>query len=84
MRGSKNPNPSALERTRRAQKISRPKLAELSGISRRSIECYEQGKNDLNIANVQTVLALARALNVPMEQILDNIEPLPNQAQNNE
>lgn len=71
MRGSKNPNPGALERVRREKKISRKKLAELSGVSFRSIECYEQGKNDINIANVQTVLALAKALEVPMEQILD-------------
>lgn len=66
-----NPNPCALERTRREVGISRKKLAELSGVSFRSIECYEQGKNDLNIANVKTVRALAKALGVPMESILD-------------
>lgn len=74
MRGSKNPNPTALERVRREQKISRKKLSELSGVSSRSLECYEQRKNDLNIANVKTVRALARALNVPMEKILDDEE----------
>ena len=74
MRGSKNPNPTALERVRREAKISRKKLSEISGVSFRSLECYEQRKNDLNIANVQTVLALARALNVPMEKILDTEE----------
>ena len=74
MRGSKNPNPTALEKTRRDLKISRTKLAELSGVSFRSIECYEQRKNDLNIASIQTVRALARALNVPIEKILDDEE----------
>lgn len=66
-----NPNPCALERVRREVGISRKKLAELSGVSFRSIECYEQGKNDLNIANVKTVRSLAKVLNVPMESILD-------------
>lgn len=71
MRGSKNPNPTALEKTRREVGMSRRKLSEISGVSFRSLECYEQRKNDINIANVQTVLALARALGVPMEKILD-------------
>lgn len=71
MRGSKNPNPSALEQTRREAGVSRKKLSELSGVSSRSIECYEQGKNDINIASVKTVKALAQALGVPIEKILD-------------
>lgn len=74
MRGSKNPNPTALEATRREAGISRKKLAELSGVSFRTLECYEQRKNDINIANVKTVRALAQALNVPMEKILDENE----------
>lgn len=74
MRGSKNPNPTALEKTRREVGISRKKLSEISGVSFRSIECYEQQKNDINIANVKTVRALAQALNVPMEKILDDVE----------
>jgi transcriptional regulator with XRE-family HTH domain len=71
MRGSKNPNPSALEKTRREVGMSRKKLSELSGVSFRTLECYEQGKNDINIASVKTVRALAQALGVPMEKILD-------------
>ena len=69
-----NPKPKALERTRREARVSRKKLAELSGISERTIECYEQGKNDINIANVKTVRALAKALDVPIEKILDDEE----------
>lgn len=72
MRGSKNPDPTALEKTRREVGMSRKKLSEISGVSFRSIECYEQRKNDINIANVKTVRALAQALNVPIEKILDN------------
>ena len=74
MRGSKNPNPTALEKTRREIGMSRKKLSELSGVSFRSLECYEQRKNDINIANVKTVRALAKALNVPIEKILDEEE----------
>ena len=69
-----NPNPTALERIRREQKIPRKKLAEVSGINYRTIEAYEQRKNDLNIASVKTVRAMAKALNVPMEKILDDEE----------
>ena len=71
MRGSKNPNPTALEKTRREVGMSRKKLAELSGVSFRTLECYEQKKNDINIASVKTVRALAQALGVSMEKILD-------------
>ena len=71
MQGKKNPNPTALEKTRREVGISRKKLSEISGVSFRSLECYEQRKNDINIANVKTVRALAQALGVPMEKILD-------------
>lgn len=66
-----NPNPTALEKARREAGLSRKKLAELSGVSFRSLECYEQRKNDINIANVKTVRALAQAIGVPIEKILD-------------
>ena len=66
-----NQNPTALEKTRREVGMSRKKLSEISGVSFRSLECYEQRKNDINIASVKTVRALAQALNVPMEKILD-------------
>ena len=71
MRGSKNPNPTPLERVRRDKKVSRRKLSETSGISFRTIECYEQGKNNINMAAAETVRTLARALNVPMEEIMN-------------
>lgn len=71
MRGSRNPNPGPLEAARRKQKISRRKLSEISGVSFRTIECYEQGKNNINMAAAETVRTLARALNVPMEEIMN-------------
>ena len=67
-----NPNPTQLEVKRREAGLSRKKLAELSNVNLRTIEAYEQRKNDLNIASVSTVRALAKALGVSMESILDN------------
>lgn len=71
MQGKRNPNPTALEKARREAGLSRKKLSELSGVSFRSLECYEQRKNDINIANVKTVRALAQAIGCPIEKILD-------------
>lgn len=66
-----NPNPTALEKARREAGLTRKKLSDLSGVSIRSLECYEQRKNDINIANVKTVRALANAIGCPIEKILD-------------
>lgn len=66
-----NPNPTALEKARREAGLTRKKLSDLSGVSIRSLECYEQKKNDINIANVKTVRALANAIGCPIEKILD-------------
>lgn len=82
MRVSQNPNPTALETVRRAAGLSRKKLGEISGINFRTIEAYEQRKLDINIASVSIVRALAMALNVPMEEILDDVPTLPEQAEN--
>lgn len=75
MRKSQNPNPSNLEKIRREAGLSRKKLGELSGVDFRCIEKYEQGVNDINIASVKIVLAIAHALNVPIENILNDEEP---------
>lgn len=67
-----NPNPTALERARRAAGLSRKKLAELTGLNYRTIESYEQQKSDLNAASVRTVRILAKTLKVPIEKILED------------
>lgn len=71
MRGSKNPNPTALEKVRREAGISRKKLAELSGVSYRVIERYEQRRTNINDAAVSKIKVLAEALDVPMEKIMN-------------
>ena len=66
-----NANPGPLEAARVEAGFTRKKLAELTGINIRTIEAYEQGKNNINMAAVETVRTLARALNVPIEKILN-------------
>ena len=78
MRISQNPNPGNLEKIRREADLSRKKLGELSGVNFRVIEQYEQGRRDINTASVAIVRALAKALNVPIEKILDDEEPEEN------
>ena len=51
--------------------LSQSQLAELSGMSVRSLQHYEQGSRDINKAQGLTLLALARALNVTIEDILE-------------
>lgn len=68
----KNPNPSHLEVERHRAGLTRKQLAERSGVNLRTIEAYEQGKNDIGMAAVSSVRQLARALKVPIENILED------------
>lgn len=60
-----------LKKVRADAGLTRIKLAELSGISFRLIEAYEQGKNDINKAQVNTLKPIAKALNCNIEDLLD-------------
>jgi transcriptional regulator with XRE-family HTH domain len=71
MRGSKNPNPTPLEKARRGAGMSRNKLSELTGISPRVIERYEQGRTNINDAAVSKVYDLAKAIGVSIEEIMN-------------
>lgn len=68
----KNPNPTRLEEMRHSAGLTRKQLSEISGINLRTIEAYEQGKNDIGMAAVSSVRQLARALKVPIESILED------------
>jgi len=50
---------------------SQKTLAQRSGVSMRMIQLYEQKENDINKAQAVTVCRLARALNCPMEALLE-------------
>lgn len=67
-----NPNPSNLEKARREAGLTRKELAIKTGISYRTIECYEQKKNDINMAAASTLRSLSEALGVPMDKIMND------------
>ena len=60
-----------LKRLRAEAGYSQSKLAELSGVSVRMIQNYEQGANDINMAQAETVYKLAQALGCNMEELLE-------------
>lgn len=67
----KNPNPSPLEVARHSAGLTRKSLSEKSGIPLRTIEAYEQGLNDINMAAVASVKKLSDALGVPIEAVIN-------------
>lgn len=72
MMPKKNPAPSRLEEERHRAGLTRKQLAEQSGVNLRTIEAYEQGKNDIRMAAISSVRQIARALKVPIENILED------------
>lgn len=60
-----------LKKIRQEQNLSQPQLSELSGISTRSIQNYEQEHRSLQSAEVEVVYKLAKALNTKMEILID-------------
>lgn len=65
---------TALEFRRQDKRYTRRKLSELSGVSVRMIEQYEQGLRELNKAQAITVYKLAEALGCRVEDLLDNVD----------
>lgn len=64
-----------LRKFRENRNLSQSKLAQLSGISLRSIQMYEQKQNNIDKAQSHTIYKLARVLGCDMEDLLEN----PNQ-----
>lgn len=62
---------SKLKDIRTEKGISQSKLGELSGVNYRTIQEYEQGRRDINMATAVTVKAIADALGVRMEDIME-------------
>lgn len=60
----------SLKEQRERAGLSRLELAERSGINSRTIEAYEQGKRDINGADLKTLLKLCQTLNCSLEDIL--------------
>ena len=55
-------SPTRLYKLRKARGLTQNELAELSGVSLRMIQLYEQRQNDINKASGKTINDLARAL----------------------
>lgn len=64
-----------LKEARQAKGLTQKELAEAAGLSLRTLQHYEQGSKDLNMAAAITVYAIASALGVKVEDLLD----IPNQ-----
>lgn len=62
---------SILKTLRKQLHLTQSKLAELSGVSLRMIQAYEQGDQDIRKAEAQTVFALSKALGCKAEVILE-------------
>ena len=56
---------------RSLNELSQSELANLSGVSLRSIQMYEQRNKDINKASAESLLKLSRALNCEMEDLIE-------------
>ena len=61
-----------LKRIRTSYGCSQSELAKKSGVSLRSIQMYEQRNKDINKANADTVLRLAKVLGCTVEDLIEN------------
>ena len=61
-----------LKRIRKANGLSQSKLATLSGVTKRSIQLYEQRVNEIDKAQGNTLYKLSKALNCSIEDLLEN------------
>ena len=64
-----NTRKSTLKTIRKQSRFTQKELAELSGVTLRMIQAYEQGDQDIMKAEAQTVFALARVLGCAAEVI---------------
>ena len=62
--------PNVLKTIRKQAKLTQQRLAEISGVTLRMIQAYEQGDQDISKAEAQTVFALAKALGCSPESII--------------
>ena len=68
---NKAASPSRLQKIRKARGLTQKELSELSGVSLRMIQLYEQRQNDINQASGQTINNLARALCCNFYEIME-------------
>ncbi len=60
-----------LKRIRKANGCTQKELSEMSGVSLRSIQMYEQRNKDINKAQLASVYRLAKSLGCTMEDLIE-------------
>ena len=60
-----------LKEIRESKGITQKALAEMSGVNQRTVQNFEQGKNDIRQAAVIKVYALAKALDCTVEDLIE-------------
>jgi DNA-binding transcriptional regulator YiaG len=68
---NKTASPTRLQKIRKARGLTQKELSELSGVSLRMIQLYEQRQNDINQASGQTINNLSRALCCNFYEIME-------------
>ena len=64
-------SPTRLQKLRKTHGLTQSELADLSGVSLRMIQLYEQRQNNINKASAETIAALARALCCNFYEIME-------------
>lgn len=67
----KSGSQSKLQKIRKARGFTQKQLSDASGVTKRMIQLYEQRQNDINKAQVNVVLNLAKALGCSIEDLLE-------------
>lgn len=67
-----NSKPTNLSKIRSASGMSQAALSRSSGVNLRTLQDYEQGRKSINGAAAITVLRIAQALGVTVEDLLEN------------
>jgi len=67
----KRQRPTKLQIIRKARRFTQQQLSEVSGVTLRMIQLYEQRQNDINKAQVNVVVNLAHALGCDVEDLLE-------------
>jgi len=62
---------TALKRRRESRQLTQRQLSEVTGVSVRLVQDYEQGRRDINSAEAATVTILASSLGCAVEDLLE-------------
>ncbi len=60
-----------LKELRKSRNLTQAQLAELSGVNSRQIQRIENGESDISNVTLKNAHALAKALGVSMEELLE-------------